>query len=92
MEFPLPYPLGITIYTKTGCSYCTKAISFLQDLGLKFTIIDSDPYLADKDALLAFIQNLAGKEHKTFPIVFFDGKFIGGYDDLLLFLRQPTSP
>jgi glutaredoxin 3 len=86
MEFPAPQSTGYTIYTKTDCSYCTKVKILLEELGHTYTAVNCDEYLAEKEAFLTFIRGIAAKEHKTFPIIFFDGKYIGGYDDTMRFL------
>jgi glutaredoxin len=81
MEFPEPQSTGFTIYTKTNCSYCEKVKLLLETLDHTYTAVNCDEFLAEKEAFLSFIQGIAGKGHKTFPIVFFDGMYIGGYDD-----------
>jgi glutaredoxin len=82
MEFTEPYLNGFTIYSKSGCHNCTKIKTLLKEKKLFFNEIDCDEYLIeDKMLFLSFIENKAGKSHSTFPIVFYDGKFIGGYND-----------
>jgi hypothetical protein len=80
--FTLPSKQGYTIYTKLHCSYCIKAKILLENLSP--CIIDCDDYLADvikRDFFLTFIEDLAGKPHTTFPIVFRDGQYLGGYTE-----------
>jgi len=85
MEFFDPLEKGFTIYTKRGCSYCTKVKSLLIEKEICFLEIDCDKYLIDdKEGFLSFIKERAKKEHKTFPIVFKDGKFIGGFTETQL--------
>lgn len=46
------------------------------------TYIDSESFLIDnemKEEFLNFIQGLIGKSHRTFPIVFYNGAFVGGF-------------
>lgn len=86
MEFPVPQSTGFTVYTKTDCSYCAKVKLLLETLEYPYTAVNCDEYLAEKEKFLTFIQGIAGKEHKTFPIVFFDGQYIGGYDDTQRFI------
>ena len=92
MEFPEPQATGFTVYTKTDCSYCVKVKFLLEEFEHTYTAINCDEYLTDKPAFLTFIQGIAGKEHKTFPIVFFDGKYIGGFDNTMHFLRLTACP
>jgi len=49
---------------------------------MDYHVIDCDEYLIEeRNKFLEFIANLAGKEVKTFPIVFFDEKFVGGFKE-----------
>lgn len=91
MNFTKPLPNTFTLYCKSGCINCTKAKDVLSQCNYKFQIIDCDAYLTDdvvKAAFLQFIKNLASKEHKTFPIIFHDGEFVGGYTDLHQYLDR----
>lgn len=87
MSFPTPSESGYTIYSKSGCRYCEKAKKILTDYD--FSIYMCDSYLRnDREGFLDFIKQKAGKEHETFPIIFKDSKYIGGYSDLLTLLRS----
>jgi glutaredoxin len=80
MEYELPEEEGYTIYTKSQCGFCKKAKDLLK--AEPFTLIDCDEYLIeDKDAFLVFIENLIGKSYRTFPMIFHNGKFLGGYSE-----------
>ena len=80
MEFEEPSKSGFTIYSKSGCPNCNKVKALLKDKNLIFDVIDCDEYIIEyKDFFLSFIKERANKEYKTFPMVFCDGKFIGGY-------------
>jgi len=82
MEFKIPNEKGFTIYSKSGCPNCSKTKIILKEKNLFFNIIDCDDYLIeDKNGFLEFIAKLANQECKTFPIVFNDSKFIGGYNE-----------
>jgi hypothetical protein len=51
-----------------------------------------DYYIAHSHPLFfQFIQNICGKEHKTFPIVFLDGEFIGGYTETKSFIHYANN-
>jgi glutaredoxin len=61
---------------------CTKVKNLLKEKSLIFQVIDCDDYLIeDKEGFLSFIENNIGKSYKSFPIVFNDGKFIGGFQE-----------
>jgi glutaredoxin len=82
MEFVEPQLNGFTIYSKSGCHNCTKIKNLLKEKQLFFIEIDCDDYLIeDKGLFLSFIENKVGRPYSTFPIVFFDGKFVGGYNE-----------
>ncbi|HEX2147763.1 MAG TPA: glutaredoxin 3 [Pseudorhizobium sp.] len=67
----------VTIYTRQGCGYCSRARSLLQSKGVDFTEHDatSSPDLR---------QEMIGKANgrSTFPQIFINGEHIGGCDDL----------
>ena len=79
----------LTVYSKSGCFNCTKVKTFLKDKHVKFIEVDCDDYiLQDKTGFLKFIQQLAGTNHNTFPIVF-DGKtFVGGFIETIRYLDK----
>jgi glutaredoxin-related protein len=78
-SFETPQENGYTIYTKSNCSYCEKAKSLLEKEKQTPKIIPCDVYLqSHREPFLEFIQTIAKKEHKTFPMVFNNGVFIGG--------------
>ena len=53
------------------------------------TIYNCDSYLAtDKEEFLDYIKKISGKEHRTFPIIFKDSNYVGGYSDLLTLLKE----
>lgn len=79
MEFIEPKKLGFTIYSKSGCPNCTKVKNLIKQHNFLFNVIDSDDYIIeDKESFLTFIENIAEKSYRTFPMVFYDGKFVGG--------------
>jgi len=82
MEFESPTKTGFTIYSKSGCPNCTSIKKLLQENKILYTIVDCDDYLIEeRDTFLEFIQNLSKKEIKSFPVIFFDGIFVGGFKE-----------
>lgn len=80
MEFIEPLLTGFTIYSKSGCSNCIKVKNLLKEKNFLFNVVDCDEYIIEeKDLFLSFIKEHANKECKMFPIVFINGKYIGGY-------------
>jgi glutaredoxin len=79
-RIPYPNPNTYTIYSKSGCHYCTKAKDLVQKKSP--VVIDCDEYLIEnKDLFIHTMCTRIGKEHKTFPIVFYKGEYLGGFTD-----------
>lgn len=94
MEETSPYTAPVkdiyTVYTKNRCSYCTKVKKLLQFE--KPLLVECDDYLStDKESFLKFIENLAGKEHRTFPMVFHNKVFIGGYTETQEYFEKMSA-
>ena len=82
MNYIKPYPNSYTVYSKHGCHYCIKAKVLLSNLNPKSYVIECDDYLQDnKEDFLKFINDYTGREYRTFPMIFHNGKFIGGYTE-----------
>ena len=85
MDIFAPLKTGFTIYSKSGCSNCTKVKKMLLDKQIFFVDISCDDFLIeDKAYFLEFIKERANKEYKIFPMVFNDGKFLGGFAETQL--------
>ena len=65
----------LTIITKEGCPFCEKAKLLARERNYYVTVMDRDEYPA-KELLKDVFWN-------TYPKIFIDGKFIGGYQELL---------
>ena len=89
MDIPEPKNGEINVYSKSGCPWCTSVKKLLKEKGIGFVIVDCDEFiLEDKELFLRFIQEIAGQECKTFPMVF-DGKiFIGGFKESVTYLDK----
>jgi glutaredoxin len=82
MEIEEPFKTGFTVYSKSGCPNCTKVKKLLNEKKLFFVEIDCDDYIIeDKEKFLLFIKERVNKEYKTFPMVFNDGNFVGGFTE-----------
>jgi len=92
MMFELPSEQKFTIYSKSGCINCRKVKDLLKNNNIEYEIVDCDDYLLeDKDNFLLFIQSYSVSNWKSFPMVFHDGKFIGGYDETVKYLDKITT-
>lgn len=68
---------GYTILTKEGCKWCTK----VQELLPRAHAIACDELLSDRDAFFNEADALTGKEYRTFPMVFYNRVFVGGFKE-----------
>ena len=80
MQIDEPSDKSFTIYSKTNCKDCVLVKGLLDECKIPFIEINCDEYLSqDKQYFLNFIKEKAGREYKTFPMVFCDSKFVGGF-------------
>jgi len=86
-NYTQPIKEGYTIYTKSGCPNCTKVKALLT--GEPQLIVDCDDYIIeDKISFLEFIKEKSEKEWKTFPMVFHNENFIGGFAEIAKYKEQ----
>lgn len=74
-------PLDVTVFTREGCEYCTRAKGLLRDAGIGF-----EELVLNRDYSEATIRAVADKA--TVPQVFINGERIGGSKDLEVYLGQ----
>ena len=67
------------VYGRQGCPFCTKAVEALQGFSMMYRELTP--------ALRARLDDLLGGTWSTVPIIFVNGRFLGGYTDLLDFLK-----
>lgn len=98
MNIPEPVENMFTIYSKTNCVYCTKVILLLEDYfeqldyfeNNEYIKINCDKYLEKEDDKKQFkkqMESLVGFRPNTFPMVFYDKKFIGGFEETQEYLK-----
>lgn len=68
---------AVTIYTRAGCPYCTRALGLLARKGAAVTEIDAG---ADAQARAEMLAKSNGQ--RTYPQIFIGARHIGGCDDL----------
>lgn len=66
----------IQVYTKENCIYCTKAKLLLESKKLEFTEVRIGIDITRGEFLEQF------PDARTVPQIIFEGKAIGGYDQL----------
>jgi glutaredoxin len=70
------------------CPYTIKSKKYLKSNDIKYIYYSVDKYY---DIFIDLLNKLNNKDnsfeininHKTFPIIFYNSKFIGGYSDLI---------
>lgn len=88
----MPNSQGYTIYSKSGCPFCTKVKRLLEKESPAPLLVDCDDYLVEnKEDFLLFIQQMAGKEYKTFPMIFHNGNFLGGFTDTKEYYEKQSA-
>lgn len=89
MNIPEPSIDQFTIYSKSGCPNCLKVKNFLKTNNFLFNVIDCDEYIIENKAdFLSFIENKVGYSLKTFPFVFYNTKFIGGLNEIMVYVEK----
>jgi glutaredoxin len=89
-NFIKPSDTTYTIYTKSGCSFCGYVKEILESESPE--IVNCDDYLLNnRDEFLKFIKELAGVEHKTFPIIFHKSKFVGGLTETKIYYEKENA-
>lgn len=69
--------MKVIIYTKVPCSYCDAAKAYFNGKSIPFEERD---LTGDTDAMQELKQRTG---HMTFPQIFIDEKFIGGFTELM---------
>jgi len=72
----------IVIYTTAYCPYCFAAKKFLESKKVPFEEID----VSRDEAMRGKLVKMSGQ--MTVPQIFFDGKSIGGYEDVVEYYRS----
>lgn len=68
---------SVTIYTRQGCGYCTRAKALLASKGVAFTEHDATGNPALRQEMID-----RSKGGMTFPQIFIGDTHVGGCDDL----------
>lgn len=74
--------MSIIIYSKPACAQCDQAKMLLKMKGIEFTtkVLDVD-YTSEE------LKELVPTA-RTFPVIFNEDEFIGGYNELRIFLNR----
>lgn len=72
-----------TLYSKDNCSFCIRAKHLLDQQGIEYEYVDLS---GDIDAQIALAERTG---RTTMPQIFAGDELIGGFEDLVLALRNP---
>lgn len=75
------------IFFINGCPYCENALKLLREKNVKYKGYNIDEINGTMSKLLKILNQNAdiinyNKNHTTKPIIFYNGKFIGGFNEL----------
>ena len=92
MDIPPPSSNSFTVYTKQNCPYCVKAKTILSNTNTQFQVVECDVFLEiDKTAFLDTMRQRTGRDYRTFPMIFDNGVFVGGYSELQSYLDKKNA-
>jgi glutaredoxin-like protein len=74
-------PLDVTVFSRDGCPYCTRAKGMLHDAGIEF-----DELVLNRDFNESTIRAVSGMS--TVPQIFINGEHIGTSEDLENYLSE----
>jgi len=75
--------MNATLYTKDSCSFCVRAKMLLEQNGVKYEYVDLTGNIDGQVDLARRTGRM------TMPLVFVGDELIGGFEDLVLALRNP---
>jgi glutaredoxin len=77
--------MKVEIYTKDACPYCVQAKKLFDSKGWEYT----EHYISEttRTTLLEELTTRIGTPPRTVPQIFIDDKAIGGYTDLVAWIK-----
>lgn len=90
------HPEKYIIIHRPGCGYCLEALKVLKEKEIPHKKYNIDNQTFGKERLFEILREHHNEisfdmNHNTFPIIFYNGKFIGGYNELLKLLSKQSS-
>jgi len=79
------------IYTRSGCDFCKRLKNLLIIENKSFSEINCDHHITNtqhKERFFYSVKNSIGRDWKTFPIVFTNSMFIGGYTETVKYIER----
>ena len=81
--------MKVEIYTKDACPYCVQAKNLMKSKGWEFTehYISAD----NRESMIAEMSQRIGQIPRTVPQIFIDDQAIGGYTDLVTWVKNQNA-
>lgn len=79
---------GWVIYGYSWCPYSKRAINLLKSKNIQYLFVDVNIHNLKKIHLKKLNNSKKLTLHNTFPFIFHHQTFIGGYDDLKIYLSN----
>ena len=89
-----PTNVNYTVYSISNCKYCVMAKEHINKKTTKCTIINCDKFIGscrERDNFYNFMKHYTIIPYIHFPMIFKDGKFIGGLKELLNIRAASTT-
>lgn len=77
------------VYTKSGCLYCDLVKHLLDEYFYEYTEVSCDSVLSTPETKALFLEKMEaiiGRPYTTFPMVFCNGTFVGGYRETKVYI------
>lgn len=73
------------IYSKPACGYCVRAKELMKREGIEFTEIAA---VENRDQLIERVTKDSGRAPTTLPQIYVNGNYVGGYTELVEYLKN----
>jgi len=83
-----PKNTNFIVYGNTECKYCSNAIQLLINTKKKYCYVNIKTLPNEQIALIRNLIKNTTNNYQYIPVIFYNGVFIGGYDDLKIFLKR----
>jgi glutaredoxin len=78
--------MKVEIYTKEACTYCVQAKKLFESKGMEYTEYYID--INTREKLVEELTLRLGVQPRTVPQIFIDGQAIGGYTELVTWMKN----
>jgi glutaredoxin len=72
--------MKVEIFSKADCPFCVDALKLAARSRMQITEIKLNRDM-NREEMIKKVQSRSGVEFKTFPQIFLDGEYIGGFED-----------